>query len=91
MKLNLTIESDLIYLSEWFYNKNKKRVFSHPQNQFFTCQTCESATRLAAFAADAFGTAFVAVDVRDRESNECPCGVMSLERLFVMSFQLVDF
>lgn len=70
--------------------RKKKRVFAHFLKSF-TFQTCESARQLVAFVADAFEIASVAVDVRDRGSNECPCEVMSLECLFVMTFLLVDF
>lgn len=57
----------------------------------FTFQTCGSEMQLVAIVADAFEIAFVAVDVRDRESNEYPYEALSQECLFVMTFLLVDF
>lgn len=56
-----------------------------------TFPTCETVTQLVGAFADAFEIAFVAVDVGGRESNEYPSEVMSLKRLFAMTFPLVDF
>jgi len=58
----------------------------------FTFQKYESAIELAVGVADdAFVIEFAAVDAINRESNGCPYEGSSLNCLFAIPFQLVEF